>query len=162
MKARYLVAAAVVGALCTVVVVSSVSAAKRPTFAGALFANATGKKEVSATTGEKGAGDTNARVGFTAVIDGTQFCWSIAAKNVDGTPSGAHIHRGGPSTNGPIVIPLDPPEDADPGASSGCETITTSLAREIGKNASRFYFNLHSTPGFPGGAARGQLSWKKN
>lgn len=160
MKLRYLVGAAVVGVLCTLGV-SSVLAAKRPTFAGALFAYATGKKEVSASTRKKGAGDKNARVGFTAVIDGTRFCWSIAAKDLDGTPSGAHIHRGGPSTNGPIVIPLDPPEDADPGASSGCRTISTSLAEAIGKNASRFYFNLHSTPGFPSGAARGQLSWKQ-
>ena len=160
MKLRYLVAAALAGVLCTVGV-SAVLAAKRPVFSGALFSYATGKKEVSTTTGKKGAGDKNARAGFTAVIDGTSFCWSIAAKNVDGTPSGAHIHRGGPSRNGPIVIPLDPPRDADPGASSGCETITAGLAREIGKNASRFYVNLHSTPGFPGGAVRGQLSWKK-
>ena len=159
MKVRYLVAAAIVGVVCTLGV-SAVLAGERPASSGALFANATGKKEVSMTTGRKGAGDRNGRAGFTAVIDGTKFCWSIAAKDVDGTPSGAHIHRGGPSRNGPIVIPLDAPRSGDPGASSGCETIATNLAREIGRNPRRFYFNLHSAPGFPGGAVRGQLSRK--
>jgi hypothetical protein len=160
MKLRHIILAVLVGALFAFVS-SSVLAAKRPTFAGALFANATGKKEVSATTGKKGAGDRNARVGFTAVIDGDQFCWAIAAKNVDGTPSGAHIHKGGPRVNGPVVIPLDPPENADPGASSGCETVDTALLRAIRKNPHKYYFNLHSTPSFPGGAARGQLSFKR-
>jgi hypothetical protein len=160
MKVRHIVLAVLVGGLFAFTS-GSVLAAKRPTFPGALFANATGKKEISPTTGKKGAGDRDARVGFTAVIDGDQFCWGIAAKNVDGTPSGAHIHKGGPKVNGPIVIALDPPAKADPGASSGCETVDPDLLKAIRKNPHKYYFNIHSTPDFPAGAARGQLSWKR-
>ena len=160
MKLRHIVLAVLVGGLFAFAS-SSVLAAKKPSFSGALFANATGKKEVSQTTLKKGAGDRNARAGFTAVIDGDQFCWGIAAKNVDGTPSGAHIHKGGPKTNGPIVIALEPPAKADPGASSGCNTVDLALLTAIRKNPHKYYFNIHSTPDFPAGAARGQLSWKR-
>ena len=160
MRLRYVLAAVVAVGLCTVGIGSAVGS-KRPTFAGVLFANATGAKEVSTETGRKGAGDRDGRAGFTAVIDGGQLCWAIAAKNVDGTPSGAHIHRGRPNENGPVVVPLDPPANADPGASSGCTAIASTLAAALVKNPARYYFNLHSTPRFPGGAVRGQLSWKR-
>lgn len=126
-----------------------------------LFVSATGKKEISATTGHKGAGDRNGRAGFTAVIDEGQFCWAIVAKNVDGTPSGAHIHKGGPKVNGPIVIALKPPESGDPGTSSDCQAVDADLAKDIKKHPHRYYFNLHSMPGFPAGAVRGQLSWRR-
>ncbi|MGH2917988.1 MAG: CHRD domain-containing protein [Solirubrobacteraceae bacterium] len=159
MKVRYLVVAASIGALGAFTVSSAIGA-KRPVFPGVLFATATGKKEVSPTTGKKGAGDKNARAGFTAVFDDGQVCWGIAAKNVDGTPSGAHIHKGGANVNGPIVVGLTPPENADPGASSGCQAIEEKLAKDIKQHPNRYYFNLHSTPKFPAGAARGQLSWK--
>jgi CHRD domain-containing protein len=161
MKLRYLVVGVLVGALCAIGVGAALGKSGHKRSSGVLFAYATGKKEVSATTGKKGAGDSDARAGFTAVIDGGQFCWGIAAKNVDGTPSGAHIHRGGPKVNGPIVIPLDAPTSADPGASSGCETVAADLLTEIKQHPRRFYFNIHSTPDFPAGAARGQLSGKR-
>ena len=128
---------------------------------GTLFATLLGKKEVSPTTGKKGAGDKDGRAGFTAVIDGTDFCWGYAAKNVDGTPSGAHIHKGRPSVNGPVVIPLDTPSSADPGSASGCETISEELAKAINKNPRKYYFNLHTTPDFASGAVRGQLGGKR-
>ncbi len=160
MKFRYLLAAALAVAL-PAVAISSAPGAKRPTFAGVLQATATGKKEVSASTGKKNAGDRDGRAGFTAVIDGTELCWAYAAKDVDGTPSGAHIHRGSPNENGPVVVPLTAPTSADPGAASGCRQITAALAAELARNPARFYFNLHSTPSFPGGAVRGQLHWKK-
>ena len=161
MRLRLVIAAALATAL-SVAGIGSAIGAKRPTFAGALFANATGKKEISATTGKKNAGDLNGRAGFTAVIDGTQLCWAIVAKDVDGTPSGAHIHKGTANVNGPIVVPFDAPTNIDPGTSSGCETISATLAAAIVKNPSKYYFNLHSTPAFPGGAVRGQLSWRRN
>jgi hypothetical protein len=161
MKFRYLVVAALLGALCAFGVTVALGASKKRGSPGALYAFATGKKEVSPTTGKKGAGDRNGRAGFTTVIDGTEFCWGIAAKNVDGTPSGAHIHKGRRSRNGPIVIALDPPASIDPGASSGCETIDSDLARAIKKNPGKYYFNLHSTPDFPNGAVRGQLFGKR-
>lgn len=159
MRLRFVVATGVALALCAFGISTAIGA-KRPVFSGVLVATATGKNEVSTTTGKKNAGDGNARAGFTAVIDETQLCWAIVAKNVDGTPSGAHIHKGAPSVNGPVVVPLVPPDSGDPGTSSGCQTVTAALAAAIAKNPSKYYFNLHSTPSFPGGAVRGQLSWK--
>ena len=158
MRVRYVIVGALVGVLCTLGA-TTVFGAKRPTFPGALFAVGTGKKEVSLVTGKKGAGDKDARLGFTAVIDGSQFCWAVVVKNVDGVPAGLHIHKGGPNQNGPIVIPLDPPQNVDPGAKSGCEAIASTLATDMRKHPARYYVNIHSTT-FGGGAARGQLFWK--
>ena len=141
MKVRYLVVAALVGAACAFGATSVFSAVSSG--GGALFTLGTGKKEVSTTTGKKNAGDRNARAGFTAVIDGDRFCWGIAVKDVDGSPTGAHIHKGGPNVNGPVVIALDPPANVDPGASSGCEDVAADLARAIKKNPHKYYFNIH-------------------
>lgn len=159
MSLREGVAAITVIALCAFGISTAIGA-KRPVFPGVFAATATGKKEVSTTTGKKNAGDQGARAGFTAVIDGGQLCWAIVAKNVDGTLSGAHIHKGAANVNGPVVVPLDPPTSGDPGTSSACQEITAALAAAITKNPAKHYFNLHSTPSFPGGAVRGQLSWK--
>jgi hypothetical protein len=156
MRLRYLVLGLVLGMASTAGVTGVFGAVSS---GGALFGNGTGAKEISAVTGKKGAGDRDARAGFTAIIDGTQFCWAIAVKNADGAPAGLHIHRGGPSKNGPIVIPLDPPENLNPGAKSGCESISSSLAKSLREHANRYYFNLHTSQ-FGGGALRGQLSWK--
>jgi hypothetical protein len=161
MKFRYLVVGALLGTLCAFGVSAAVGKqGKKPAYK-AFYALGTGKKEVSSTTGKKGAGDPDARAAFSALIDGDQFCWGYAAKNVDGTPSGAHIHKARPSENGPIVIPLTTPTSADPGAASGCTTISEELAQAIRKNPRKYYFNLHSTPEYPGGAARGQLFGKR-
>ena len=156
MRLRYLLVGVVVGVACTAGVTGVFGAVSS---GGALFGNGTGAKEISAVTGKKGAGDKDAREGFTAIIDGTQFCWAIAVKNANGEPAGLHIHKGGPSKNGPIVIPLDPPEQLNPGAKSGCESISSTLANSLRKHANSYYFNLHTSQ-FGAGALRGQLSWK--
>jgi hypothetical protein len=44
-------------------------------------------------------------------------------------------------------------------ATSGCvEDVARGLIKEIRKNPSAFYVNVHSTPVFEAGAVRGQLS----
>jgi hypothetical protein len=59
--------------------------------------------------GQRGAGDPNGRGSFTAlVVKGDQLCFGITVKNID-HPILAHIHRGRPNQNGPIVVPLTPP-----------------------------------------------------
>jgi CHRD domain len=170
-KLRYLLLAALVGALATVGVTTAIGA--RTGDPGTFFAVALGKKEVSPTTGKKGAGDPNGRAGFTAVIRNTDgpdsaFCFGYAVKSVGGTPSGAHIHRGRPTVNGPILINLADglgdsglPDSALAGAGSGCETITDDLAQAIKRNPNKYYFNLHTTPDFASGAVRGQVFGKR-
>jgi hypothetical protein len=120
----------------------------------ALFAVLNGRNEVG-TDGRKNAGDRNGRGTFTAVVDGDQLCFGITVKNID-TPAAAHIHEGGPSVAGDIVVPLTEPAGGDPGASSDCVTADTTLLRAIIRQPRRYYVNVHTTA-FGGGAVRGQL-----
>lgn len=149
MRLRSAAAAVMAIALCAFEISTAIGA-KRPVFAGVLAATATGKKEVSRRPARRTPETGTTVAGFTAVIDGTQLCWAIVAKNVVGTPSGAHIHKGAPNINGAVVVPLDPPASGDPGTSSGCQTITAALAAAITKNPAKYYFNLHTSPKLPG------------
>ena len=125
----------------------------------ALFAVLTGRKEVDAT-GQRGVGDPDGRGSFTATVDGAQLCFGITVKNID-QPVAAHIHKAKPSLAGPVVVPLTQPSSGDPGASSGCATVDTTLARAILKHPHRYYANVH-TMAYPGGAVRGQLFRRSN
>jgi CHRD domain len=121
----------------------------------ALFAHLSGRKEISMTTGERGAGDPDGFGSASFTFDGDRVCFGITVANLD-APVMAHIHRGGRSVNGPVVVPLTQPATGDPGASSGCVAIDAALAAEIQANPRGFYANVHTTA-FPNGAVRGQL-----
>jgi hypothetical protein len=60
-----------------------------------------------------------------------------------GSPVAAHIHRGRPSQNGPIVVTFAPlPGSGDPGASGGCvppDGGNTAVLEEILKHPNHFY-----------------------
>jgi hypothetical protein len=161
MRVRAMLIAAVLAAVLAVAVVGVVGAGAQGSGSKskALFAVLTGKKEVSATTGKKGAGDLDGRGTFGAMFDGNALCFGITVKNI-ATPIAAHIHRGSPRENGPIVVTLVHPATGDPGASSGCTTVEASLAQAIQKNPRKYYANVH-TGDFPGGAVRGQLFGKR-
>ncbi len=120
-----------------------------------LFAQLSGRNEISATTGERGAGDPDGFGSATFTFDGDQVCFGITVANLD-APVMAHIHRGAKNVNGPVVVPVTQPATGDPGASSGCVTIAADLAAEIQANPRGFYANVHTTA-FPAGAVRGQL-----
>jgi hypothetical protein len=120
-----------------------------------LFANLNGRNEISATTGERGAGDPDGFGSASFTFDGGQVCFGITVANLD-TPAAAHIHRGAKSVNGPIVVALTAPAGGDPGASSACVDVADDLAAEIQANPRGFYANVH-TAAFPNGAVRGQL-----
>jgi len=120
-----------------------------------LFAQLSGRNEISATTGQRGAGDPDGFGSASFTFDGDQLCFGITVANLD-APVMAHIHRGGKDVNGPVVVPLTQPATGDPGASSGCVPIAADLAAEIQANPRGFYANVHTTA-FPAGAVRGQL-----
>jgi CHRD domain len=120
----------------------------------ALVADMNGDNEISAT-GQRGVGDPDGFGSARITVDGSQLCYEISVDNIT-TPVAAHIHRGRKHDAGPIVVPLQPPSTGDPGASSGCTTISTTLAGQIQGQPSRFYVNVH-TSDFPAGAIRGQL-----
>ena len=152
-KRRIALAGAVAAVAALVVVVSVVSAGSRAD-RGAVFAVMTGKKEVG-PTGKKGAGDKDGRGSFAATLDGRELCYGITVTNI-ATPGAAHIHKGSPSQAGPIVQALTQPAEGDPGASSDCVQLSSSLASDLAKNPSKYYVNVHNEA-FPGGAVRGQL-----
>ncbi len=125
-----------------------------PAFSGLsdspLFASPRGQNEIPDA-------DPDGRGGFTAIIDGNQFCYGLTVTNID-QPTGAHIHRGNAGENGPIVIPLTPPDGGDPGTSSDCVTPNDpAILGEILRRPAQFYVNVH-TLAFPGGAVRDQLT----
>ena len=104
---------------------------------------------------EPDGGDGNGRGSASVTFDGTNLCWGITVSNI-GMPIGAHIHRGVRGKNGSIVVPLEQPAAGDPGASSGCTTVSADLARAIRRHPRRYYVNVHTTE-FGAGAIRGQL-----
>lgn len=147
MKRRTTVVSFILGGLILSVLLSM------PAFSGStrgpLFASPIGRAEIPDA-------DPDGTGGFTAIIDGDQFCYGLTVTNLD-QPVGAHIHRGNAGENGPVVIPLTPPSNGDPGVSSACVTANTALLAEILQKPSQFYVNVH-TEAFPGGAIRDQLS----
>lgn len=81
-----------------------------------------------------------------------QICYSITVSDIE-PATAAHIHEGDAGTAGPIVVTLDPPAD---GSSEGCESADRALVKDIMKNPSDYYVNVHNED-FPAGALRGQL-----
>jgi hypothetical protein len=104
----------------------------------------------------KGSTEPNAK--GTAVVrirkDAGMVCYRLHAENVTLPTTAAHIHRGGPTVNGPVVVGFTAP--AASGESSGCTPAAGSLIDEIIANPAGFYVNVHTTE-HPGGAMRNQL-----
>ena len=108
-----------------------------------------------------GPGDPNA-TGFATLRlnqGRMRVCYTVNWANVDGTVFAAHIHRAPAGSPGPVVVDLFVgATHPGTGSASGCtQNVSAELIKEIRKNPSAFYVNVHSTPNFPGGAVRGQL-----
>jgi len=104
---------------------------------------------------ETAGGDRNGKGSASVTFDGRRLCWGITVANLS-QPVGAHIHKARRGQDGSIVVPLQQPTTGDPGASSGCETVSASLARAIRRRPGNYYVNVH-TDEFGAGAIRGQL-----
>jgi hypothetical protein len=104
----------------------------------------------------KGTSEPNAK--GTAVVrirkDAGVVCYRLHAENVTLPTVAAHIHRGGASVNGPVVVPFNAP--GGDGSSDGCAQAAASLIDEILGNPAGFYVNVH-TKEHPAGAIRSQL-----
>jgi len=81
-----------------------------------------------------------------------QICYSITVTGIESATM-AHIHEGDEGTAGPVVVGLEPPRD---GSSEGCASADRALVKDIMKNPSDYYVNVHNAD-FPAGAVRGQL-----
>jgi CHRD domain len=121
-----------------------VVAAQRAT----LEASLTGEKEVP------GPGDTNGRGEFDVKVYKAKVCYELEVERIKPAMA-AHIHRGGPSVAGDIVVELKAPTD---GSSEGCKAISKQLSKKLREHPSHYYVNVHNKP-YPDGAIRGQLHW---
>ena len=96
---------------------------------------------------------------FSYSISGSQFCYTLTARNLSVPATAAHVHLAPRNVAGPVVIPLS----VGSGTSWTVETCTmmtdaTGLQALAGiqVNPRAYYVNVH-TPTFPGGEIRGQL-----
>lgn len=94
-------------------------------------------------------------LGFAVVTfdpDRGQVCYFLAVANI-APATAAHIHFAPKGTNGPVVVPFNPPTN---GTSSGCAPAAVPLVQNLIANPSQYYVNIHNAE-YPGGAIRGQL-----
>jgi hypothetical protein len=121
-----------------------VMAAQRAT----LEASLTGEKEVPGPGDKDGRGEADVKV-YKAKV-----CYELEVERIKPAIA-AHIHQGGPSVAGPVVVELKAPTD---GSSEGCKAISRQLSKNLRDNPSHYYVNVHNDP-YPDGAIRGQLHW---
>lgn len=88
-----------------------------------------------------------------------RICYELTWRDVDGTVFAAHIHKAPAGQSGGVFQDLFVGRSfSGTGSDSNCVTATRAQIKEIRKNPSGFYVNVHSRPSFPGGAIRGQLT----
>lgn len=115
--------------------------------------------DMSGSEEAPGPGDADATgfAGFTLNQGQREICFDLSWADVDGTVTAAHIHRAPFGAPGPVVVPLFmEAKFAGTDAASGCVSADRALVKEIRKDPTAFYVNVHSTV-FPPGAVRGQL-----
>jgi hypothetical protein len=111
-----------------------------------LEASLTGEKEVP------GPGDPNGRGDAEVKVHKAKVCYELEVERIK-PANAAHIHEGGPSVAGDIVVELKQPTD---GSSEGCKAISKQLSKNLREHPSHYYVNVHNEP-YPDGAVRGQL-----
>ena len=129
---------------------------------GAMSAVLNGAKEVDAQSLKKGTGDADGFGSAQAIVSGKRLCYSIVVRSIK-KPIAAHIHKGGSSAAGGVVINLKQPRSGSAGASAACITPKGKEAAALAavkRNPKGHYFNVH-TSDHPGGAIRGQISSKR-
>ncbi|WP_260484370.1 CHRD domain-containing protein [Sphingomicrobium flavum] len=84
----------------------------------------------------------------------SEICYDIMVMDIALPATGAHIHEAPAGSSGGVVVGLEAP-GAD-GNSRGCALVDQDLIKEIRKNPSDYYVNIHNDE-FPAGAVRGQL-----
>ena len=140
--------------LLTALVLAVVLIAAVPVVASESGADARATLEAS-LTGEKevpGPGDPNGWGDAEVKVHKAKVCYELEVERIK-PATAAHIHRGGPSVAGPVVVELKAPTD---GSSEGCKAISKKLSKKLRDHPWRYYVNVHNNP-YPDGAVRGQL-----
>ncbi len=157
MRYRRLVAIALAGVLGVAIWGTVVAFGQGGSSQTPRFAVLNGGHEVGAN-GEAAAGDLNGYGGATVVVRGRRVCWGVSWANLSRVVA-AHIHRGSAGENGPVLVDFNIRSaglSGGTGSTSGCATVSRSLANNIKNNSGNFYVNVHTSQ-FPPGAIRGQL-----
>jgi hypothetical protein len=143
---------AAIAALAVVLAVTSVAAAAN---GGRPFStDLTGAEEAPAPGDPNATGQADLRLNQGQ----NRVCFDLSWSDVDGTVFAAHIHVGPPGVAGPIVVGLFEGSFTGTDSVSSCvEDVDAGLIKDIRQNPADYYVNVHSTPGFEGGAVRGQL-----
>ncbi len=81
-----------------------------------------------------------------------KVCWEFTLAKIDGKAMQAHIHKGGKSVSGNVVVPLGGNYKRQ-----GCTTAPKATVKAILKSPGGFYVNVHNAK-HPLGAMRGQLA----
>ena len=102
-----------------------------------------------------GPGDPDGSGSFKATFNAgqDQICYELTVSNI-AAPNAAHIHSGGPTVAGPVVVTLKTPVG---GSAKECTTLSKEQVKAIIQKPGDFYVNVHNAD-FPDGAVRGQLS----
>jgi hypothetical protein len=127
--------------LAALVIAAGAAAASQKV--GSLHATLVGKAETP-------KGDPDGRGTAEIRITGRRVCWEIKVSKVQ-TIVAAHIHKGRPGVEGPVVVPF-----GKVFRSKGCTTTTAALAAAIERTPAAYYVNVHNAK-YPAGALRGQL-----
>jgi hypothetical protein len=83
-----------------------------------------------------------------------QVCYRVRVQNIRLPSAGTHIHRGGRTSAGGIVVQMNAPDAS--AVASGCTATPQALIDEILASPASFYNNVHTTD-YPAGAIRGSL-----
>lgn len=106
-----------------------------------------------------GPGDSDATgTAHLTLNQGTEtVCYDLSWADIDGTVAAAHIHEAPAGVAGPVVVPLFVDQSfAGTDSDSACVSSDRALIKDIRKNPTEYYVNVHSSV-FPAGAIRGQL-----
>jgi hypothetical protein len=90
---------------------------------------------------------------FIIDADEGEVCYDISYSGIE-RPTAGRIHQGARGANGPVAVDLDLATKGNKGCVTGAdEQVLVAMA----ENPDGYYVNL-STPDYPDGAVRGQLS----
>ena len=120
----------------------------------ALASGATGKTISARLTPGAMAPKSNAKASGSVVVTldakTGKACWKISVKGTS-TPFSAHVHRGLPGKNGPVVIPL-----GDKWSKQGCVEAPAKSIAAVAASPKSYYVDVH-TRAYVNGVVRGQL-----